>query len=83
MTYKQRMTRMVAALIVGWVIVVGTGVGVAIVSKFGIVLSVGVLILVTSTMLAGTITLLVGMIGAFIIYVEHKLNGRENKNDIN
>lgn len=75
MTYKQRMTRMVSALIVGWVIVVGTGVGVAIVSKLGIVLSVGVLILVTSTILAGTITLLVGMIGVFVIYVEHKLGG--------
>lgn len=75
MTYKQRMTRMVSALIVGWVIVVGTGVGVAIVSKLGIVLSVGVLILITSTIIAGTITLLVGVIGVFVIYVEHKLGG--------
>jgi hypothetical protein len=78
------MTRMVAAMIVGWVTVIGTGAGIKIIDMLDITPNVGALILISSVLLAGTITLLVGMIGAFIVYVEHKLNQRESKkeNDI-
>lgn len=79
MTYKQRMTRMVAAMIVGWVVVIVTSLGTVILDKLNMVPSIGIVILITGAILAGTITLLVGMIGTFIIYVEHKLN--EYKND--
>ncbi len=75
MTYKQRMTRMIATLIVGWVIVVGTSLFTQLFDKLDIVPSMGIFIFITSIMLAGTITLLVGMIGTFIIYVEHRLGG--------
>jgi hypothetical protein len=72
------MIRMVSTLIVGWVIVVGMGMGAWIFTKLDMIPSHGVLILISSIMIAGTITLLVGMIGTFIIYVEHKLGGTEN-----
>ncbi len=78
--YKRRMTRMVATLIVGWVVVVATGLGTGILDKLDVIPSFGVLMLISGILLAGSITLLVGMIGTFIIYVEHKLNER-NKND--
>lgn len=81
MTYKKLMTRMVAMVIVGWVVVIVTSLSTQLLDKLDTVPSMGVLILITSIMLAGTITLLVGMIGGFVVYVEHKLNGPSKKED--